>query len=317
MQLLTNSRAGAFRACSRLHHYRYELGMRPVEEAESLRFGTLIHKALEAWWKAADGERMGDAWAALLAGEAEPFDRAKAEAMVRGYDARWGNADEYEVLAIEAEFSMLLVNPATGRASPLWRVGGKLDGVIRERSTGDVLVLEHKTATGDIGPGSDYVKRLKMDSQVSLYFDGASAMGFEPARCLYDILGKPALRPLKVGKQRDRDETPNEYRDRCIAAIGEDPNKYFQRSDVVRLEAELDEARFDLWQVAAQIRESELAKRAPRNAQSCMRYGRNCEYLGVCCSEISLEDPRHFKKSDTLHPELSGSSKEEPNDSTS
>lgn len=309
MKLLTNSRASAFRTCARLHSYKYEQSIYPAEEPEALAFGSLIHRALEAWWTS---EPLGmtplvSALRVLNEGEADPFDRAKGQAMMHGYHERWAAALEgYEVIAIEAEFNMPLVNPATGRPSPVWRIGGKLDGLIRERATGDVLVLEHKTASGDISPGSEYVRRLKMDSQVSLYFDGATALGHPPARVLYDVLGKPALRPLKAGKQRDRDETPEEYRDRCVLAIAEDPNKFFQRSDVVRLESEMDEARFDIWQTAQAIHESERANRWPRNPSSCLMYGRTCPYFAACADGVALDDPRYFKKSDKVHPELSG-----------
>lgn len=52
--VLTNSRLNLFKSCRRKHYYRYELGIVPAadEEREALAFGTLIHKALEAWWGA-------------------------------------------------------------------------------------------------------------------------------------------------------------------------------------------------------------------------------------------------------------------------
>lgn len=51
---LTNSRLGCFQSCRRKHYYRYEQRLRPVrlEESEALYFGTLMHRALEAWWRA-------------------------------------------------------------------------------------------------------------------------------------------------------------------------------------------------------------------------------------------------------------------------
>ena len=48
--LLTNSRAKVARLCPRKEQLQYQLGYRPVETAEGLDFGTLIHAALEAWW---------------------------------------------------------------------------------------------------------------------------------------------------------------------------------------------------------------------------------------------------------------------------
>lgn len=50
--LLTNSRIRNFQTCKRKHLYEYELAVERVdeEEKEALYFGTLMHKALEAWW---------------------------------------------------------------------------------------------------------------------------------------------------------------------------------------------------------------------------------------------------------------------------
>ena len=64
--------------------------------------------------------------------------------------------------------------------------------------------------------------------------------------------------------------------------------------DVSKLK--LDEFRFDLWQTAKIMRESELAERYPRNPLACSRYGRMCDYWDVCCGVASLDDPTRFKK---------------------
>jgi hypothetical protein len=52
-QLLTNSRVRTFQTCRRKHFYEYDLGIerQDEEEREALFFGTLMHVALEAWWK--------------------------------------------------------------------------------------------------------------------------------------------------------------------------------------------------------------------------------------------------------------------------
>jgi hypothetical protein len=51
---ITFSGVRTFQACPRKFFYRYELGLERVdeEEAESLRFGHLMHLALEAYWRA-------------------------------------------------------------------------------------------------------------------------------------------------------------------------------------------------------------------------------------------------------------------------
>lgn len=318
LPLLTSSRLKDARACQRRHYFRYIAGYKPAAERDALRFGSLIHQALEAWWSAEPGNRLDLALAILDTAKADPFDLARARAMLIGYDARWGG-EVFEVLAVEAEFRAPLTNPQTGAFSRTWEVGGKID-VIVLTPDGRVLIVEHKTSSEDITAGSEYWKRLRIDGQVSVYYDGAKALGYNVAGCLYDVLKKPALKPLKAtpqesrkytreGKlyanQRETDETPEEYFERVAEAILADPNAYFARGEVVRLEADMDEARFDHWQLGRQLREAELAGRYPRNPDACVRYGQTCEYFPVCSGEASLDDPAHYVRTENVHPELS------------
>lgn len=322
LPVLTTSRMSCASRCQREHHYAYRLGYRAVRDSDALRFGTLVHLALEAWWLAAKaGEPEETRLAAALTameGEADAFDRARAEAMIIGYETRWADDLQfYEVLAVEVTFETPLVNPETGAASRTWMLGGKIDLVLREWSTGDVVLVDHKTLTGDVGPGSDTIKRLRLDRQVSTYYAGAASLGFQAVAWLHDILAKPAQRPLKKtaeiklnkdgtprAGQRFQDETPAEYRARVAESIAEDPNGYFQRAKVVRLEAELADAAFDAWQVAKQLREAENAGRFPRNPDACSRYGSMCPFFACCTGEASLDDPGLYRKLETVNPEL-------------
>lgn len=60
--VLTNSRIRCFQTCRRKHYYQYELGIdrQDAEEREALIFGTLWHKALEAWFKSLKEETTND-----------------------------------------------------------------------------------------------------------------------------------------------------------------------------------------------------------------------------------------------------------------
>ncbi|MGH8523792.1 MAG: PD-(D/E)XK nuclease family protein [Gammaproteobacteria bacterium] len=301
---LTASRMRAARACQRLHHLQYALGYRSVAEPDALKFGTLVHKGLEAWWLANDGQRLVAAQSAMLDCEADPFHVAKAQVMLTAYDLRW-SAEPYDILAVEAAFQCELRNPATGRPSQTFDLAGKIDAIVRDRRDGRVLIVEHKTSSENITPGSEYWRRLRMDGQVSVYFEGARSLGFDVAGCLYDVLSKPGQKPLQVNSKRKTPETPEEYRLRVAEAVAKEPNEYFQRSEVSRLESEMEEAMFDIWQTAQQIRESELANRAPRNPDSCVKWNRTCPYFDVCTGAASLDDTTLFKRTE-IHPELSG-----------
>ncbi len=346
LPILSASRLKDARACQRLHKLQYLDGYRPAAEADVLRFGTLNHGWLEAWWDAPAGERLQAALAYLAkptdrdgkALEPDPFDRARAEAMAIGYDARW-SAEQLDVIGVEVEFRAPLINPESGKPSRTWQLGGKIDAFVRN-AEGRVFVVEHKTSSEDVSPGSEYWRRLRMDGQVSVYFEGAASLGLKVDGCLYDVLKKPAQRPgaiplldedgvkivldasgarvrTKDGKKwresastadgfvlQTRPETPEEFRDRCLNEIAANVNDYFVRADVVRLEAEVEEAMADVWQTARALRENGNRGFHPRTVESCVRYGRTCSFFGVCCGEASLEDTRLFRKIENVHPEL-------------
>ena len=318
LPILTASRLSNARACQRLHHYRYNLGYRPAEDPATLRFGTLIHAGLEAWWADPNPNYALDQALFAMAGEADPFERATAEALLAGYDARWSeDKAKYQVVQVEAEFRAPLVNPETGRPSQTWQLGGKIDALATEIDSGRRILIEHKTTSEDLSPGTDYWRRLRMDGQVSLYYAGAEELGFPSDSCLYDVLRKPLQRPKKkaaevklkkdgtpYANQQAADETPEEFRARIIEAIAEDPNAYFARAEVVRLEGEVAESVFDVWQLGQQLREADRLERYPRNPGACLQYGRTCPFLGVCSGETSLDDPTLYRRISTPHPEL-------------
>lgn len=341
--LLTNSRLKTARACARLHHLKYDLGYRPIWDGDDQRFGSIFHKGLEAWWKAwelAEDERL-DAGLAAFADVSDPFERAKAEEMLRGYHYMWKD-EPYEVVSVEQEFLGELRNPESGMPSRTWRLGGKLDVLVRDTRDGLVRLMEHKTSSEDISAGSEYWRRLRMDGQVSVYYEGARLLGHEVAACVYDVCGKPGLRPSNVplvddegvkivhdatgarvrtkdGKKwrqtgdtdlgyvlQTRPETPEEYRERLIEAIAENPTKFFQRGEVIRLEAEMHEAMLEVWQQGKTIRENQTAGRHLRNPDACRQFGHTCAFFDVCAGQASLDDTTRFTRLDDVHPELSG-----------
>lgn len=323
LELLTNSRLTTFRRCSLEHHWAFEAGVRPLAaEAESLRFGSLFHLGLGAWWLAYrhPGEQLEAALAAMRPAALDDYDMARAEVLLRGYDARWADAEDVEVLAVEQQFETALVNPLTGATSRSYRLAGKLDALVRNRGDGLTYVVEHKTSSEDIGPGSAYWERLRIDPQVSTYFAGARALGYgDVAGCLYDVVGKSRHAPLRAtpeearrytkdgrlyANQRAEDETAEQYGLRLAEHICEDPDRYYRRGFVVRLAEEEREAAYDAWQTARLMREARAAGIYVRNVSACERYGRMCPYFAVCTHAASLDDPTLYAHVDNVHPEL-------------
>ncbi len=304
-ELLTESRCQVARRCLREEHYRYVLGYVPVKSAPSLRFGTLWHHGMDAWWRATDpAMRLGAALAALRSHaipESDEYELARAQAMLEGYDARWGG-EQYEVLAVETEFRAPLINPETGKPSRTFVRAGKLDTIVRRSRT---FGMEHKTSGENIEQGSAFWSRLKMGGQASGYIRGAHALGYaDITTMIYDVAAKPKLKPLKASARRTDIEPPDEYLDRVRADIAAEPNKYYQRGEIVRLEAELVEHDREMWHLANTLREHHRLGLAPRNTDACERYSRLCSYFGVCAGEEDLNDQRLFQILPFLHSEL-------------
>lgn len=353
--LLTKSRLETARSCARKHHLSYELGYDAVSEADTLRFGTLVHSGLEAWWKAKQAGKPQSEWLQEALGviglATDPFEHIKAAVLMQGYHARWKD-EPYEVLAVEMRFYQELRNPATGAASRTWKLGGKIDVIARDLRDGRVFIVEHKTSSEDITPGSPYWRMLRIDTQVSVYFVGAESLGYTVAGCLYDVLGKPQLHPkgiavvedgakvvldangvrvkTKDGKKwretadteqgyvlQTRPETPMEFGERIRTAIAESPDRFFARGEVVRLEQEVSDAIVDVWQTGQQMRENELANRHPRNPGACKSYGRMCEFFDVCTGAASIEDTNLFQQRALVHPELADENTTESTDKES
>jgi len=280
-----------------------------------------------------------DAALAALAGEADPLDRARATALLTGYHARW-DEEPLEVLGVELEFRAPLVNPATGASSKTFEVGGKIDAIARHLPSGRVMLVEHKTSSEDVGPGSDYWRRLRLDAQISTYFHGARSLGFDVQGCIYDVVSKPGMRPTQVpildedgtkvvldqagqrvrtkdGKKwretgdaaagyvlQARPETPEELEARILAAIVREPDAWFARGEVMRLEDDERDAAADTWATARAMADAGRLQRYPRNPEACVRWGSNCAYFDLCSGVASLEDTSRFRRVAGPHEEL-------------
>lgn len=307
--IVTNSSLSTFRACPRLYQLKYVDGYRPVENGEDLELGSAMHHALEIWWTDGDYDKA----AAILTAELEGVALSRATVLLAGYHHRWvDDRDLYEVLALEAPFSFR--TPGMHGV----RCAGKIDGIVRKKADGTVWLVEHKTFGGDLAPGGTYWQRLGMDSQISMYFDGSAALGYDVAGIIYDVIGKPEQRPLKAtpvesrkftkdgrlyANQREADETLTEYEQRICEKIIEHPEDYYQRTELVRFGNELADARADVVSTTRLMRSGY----APRNVDSCFKYGagKPCPFASVCAGTESIDDETKFRRIDDLHPELS------------
>jgi PD-(D/E)XK nuclease superfamily len=215
----------------------------------------------------------------------DPYDRARAEAMVIGYAATWDPV-ECEVLAVEREFRFPLVGH--------WHVGGKIDLIIR-LADGRIATTDHKTSGEDVSAGSTYRERLILNGQATHYLWGSEHLGFEADLFLFDVLMKPRQKPYQITKSRKAAETPDEYRDRILADIAASPASYYAQIEINRTEAERGEyirRIHDDVMLMDHVRDCTL--QTP-NENSCFSYSSKCEYWPVCSGTASLDDPTLYQ----------------------
>lgn len=308
---LTNSMRNKFASCHRAFKFCYEDLKRPIKTSDALNFGTAMHQLLECYWLNAEAEfpQVDDEYTAKT-----------LQALFEGYKAKWGETDKatYETIGTEIRFDAPLMNPETGGVSKTFHLAGKIDALAKEKTTGKVVIVEHKTTGQDIGPGSDYWRKLPIDGQVSGYYCGAEALGHQASTCLYDVIRKPTIKPLKATPEdkrkynkdgslskacRENDETHDEWYERLSADIAGRPDYYYARIEISRSDNDLLEYLFDMWAVSREIADAERMNRWSRNSQACSVYG-TCEYFGVCTGESNLDDVTLFRKAEKVNEEL-------------
>lgn len=355
--LLTASRMQSFKTCPRLHYYRYELGLRPMDTAKPLRMGAAIHAGIDA--RARGKSTDAAIWDAIVGYEKPPawvndderraawlVEREVVARLLAGYWWYWERPEVPDAIRVatviesEGMFKMPIRNPQTGRATPRFLNAGKRDGLVT-LGDGRVAVRECKTAGEDIGPDSDYWKRLRIDAQISNYYITAQDQGRPVATVLYDVIRKPTIEPrlipeldtdghkivtdvatgervmLPNGKPRQsgdsskgwhvltRRESDAEYGDRLTADIGARPEWYYQRREVPRLIDDLAEYRDELWQIQATIADAQRHGRWFRNSGACRVGNRTCEYLDPCSRNVGPGVvPDGFQIVTDIHPEI-------------
>lgn len=308
---LTNSMRNKFASCHRAFKFCYEELKRPIKTSDALNFGTAMHQLLECYWLNAEAEfpQVDDEYTAMT-----------LKALFDGYKARWEEYDRntYETIGTEMRFDAPLMNPETGGVSKTFHLSGKIDALAREKTTGKVVIVEHKTTSQDIGPGSDYWRKLPIDGQVSGYYCGAEALGHQASTCLYDVIRKPTIKPYKATPEdkrkynkdgslskacREFDETPDEWYERLSADIASRTDYYYARIEISRSDNDLLEYLFDMWAVSREIADAQRMNRWSRNPQSCSVFG-TCEYFGVCTGEQDIDDVTVFRTAERANEEL-------------
>ncbi len=348
--VLTHSRMACFQACRRRHYFQYILGVRRIP-GEALRMGGAVHLALHLL---KGGKTIEEAILAirnnyrpliLQAEDAEAKERFELERMkcfrlVQGWQWRWQDAD-IGVVASELAFNMPIVNPETGRPTPSYTYSGRIDAIVRMRTSGRHLVEEHKTTGESLGLDGDYWKSLRLDAQISRYVLAAQGLGHPVQSVLYDVIRKPSISPLNSIPIRDanackmvvdangnrifkpsgapresadakrgwfvqtRRESVDEYGLRLAKDIIARPTFYFARVEIPRLQSDIDEMQVEMWELQRDIRRAELKGVHYKNAGAC-RAPYSCPYLEICSTgtDLAVDTPEGFERVTNIHPEL-------------
>lgn len=275
----------------------------------------------------ADDRALRAAWAAVTGTDTLS---GLVRGLIMGYHNYW-KGEPWRARSVEEEFEIPVVNPSTNRPSRTWTHAGKRDGVVVQPN-GMAYLLEHKTTTEDIeDPGATYWKRLVIDSQVSGYVLAHWQEGLKLSGTVYDVIRRPGIRPKKIPKkskegrgdqvemtERGRyfgfrlhapematltEEDDYLFSLRVARETIENPNRYFQRRVIPRLDNDLLEYAHELWQIGVAMRDCRRVGRWYRNSKACTEYGRPCEYLDLCSGHDTPDSDRWVKVG-PVHDEL-------------
>lgn len=307
--LLTYSALNTFRNCPRKYKNRYLDNLRPRERSEALSFGSVIHTAIELWYRSKNAEsRLNDVLAYINdAFENRVVDSHQmtqwhlATAMIRGYAHRYAT-EEFEVVEVEKEFVGEIRNPDTGRQSQTFRIAGKVDGIVRCHD--GLYLLEHKTASSI---DANYLDKLWTDTQIALYCYYLRELGYPIVGVIYNVLLKSRLKQGKGETQdeyearkaelaaknksgrstakRQMPETDDEFQQRLMEWYSRP--EAFHREFIYLSEDRLAMLQDEVWEITQQYLDARRRGKWLLNTSNCFSYQRPCEYLAYCQSGFS------------------------------
>lgn len=316
VDIISNSAASCYSSCPRQYQFEHVKRRLPLRTAMPLMIGSVFHAGTEAIHQGKRWEPVVES-AVLEYGLEDAYEQAKIEAMLIVYQSRYTD-DDIEFLEIEKRVDAPLVNPETGRSSRTWRFAGRMDGLVmmtarRASATRRVkLIFETKTTSSDISPGSDWWSNQFMRPQGQLYMAALRHGDVEHSDVegiIYNAVRKPTIAPRLAtpvekrkfrkdgtlyANMRTEDESPAQYKSRCVQQLMDDPEKFFQRQTI--MVDDTSDAEFDLWSVAKNISASKRLNIFPKNASNCFKWNKPCAYFQVCSGNAGIDDPTLFRQ---------------------
>ena len=290
--LITQSSIKKFQDCEYKFKQRYLDLYREDKESEPLVMGSLVHLGLEAFLlgkalpKALHDVEKESLSYRLCEEDSALTDRAKI--FVQGYYKRYKSLHkkQYKTISVEQEFIMQLGDCT---------IGGKFDGVIQDKKTKEIILIEHKTSgdwTAKTKHGTYWQQRHNcMDTQLVIYQEALKRMldlDYTP-RIIYDVIykDKPKMKDLLVMSEHyQSDKAP------------------YYREEIVYTESDRERALWEYATLAKRIQDRMIDGDWIRNTNACRKGYGMCEFFKVCQGLESLETSDKLTKLEKAHPEL-------------
>ena len=340
--ILTFSALRDFRNCRRRYYNRFVREIVPAGRDSNLYLGDTFHRSLEAWFAldrdgvARDSAAIARIHALIDASypnrDGDPQQKRLwhlARAMFDGYRRRYPTED-FEVVDVEREFDARIINPATGYPSRSYCMRGKVDLLVRMRETGELFIVEHKSAAQIDGA---YIERLPLDFQVAIYSHFLSRdLGVPIAGVIYDVVGKAKLKQRegetqeeyerrhaelvaksKTGRssaKRHMPESDEEYAAR-LADKYDDP-AMFHREALYLSQDDVRDLVTEVWDLTQQLNTARREDAYYRNTDFCFRYNRPCAYFPLCRSGDNPNVLENLYVDKPAHSELTNPVDDEP-----
>ena len=218
-RLVSNSSRNSFTFCPRSFELANVVGLRKNLPPLPLSVGSMIHDAIKSYYLGqplSDLLKFVDQWEGEtidgLRAQTEPdFSEEKVEAIatiaryvIPAYVEKYGATDllDWEVLAVEAPFVVPLVQTlkdGSVRVDPIYAYTGKFDLVVRNRESGLVFVVDHKTTVmTNLDAFQRDAERMGAGQRIGYVYAARYFWGKkEVAGLVYNVLRKKA--PAKPG----------------------------------------------------------------------------------------------------------------------
>lgn len=257
---INSSSVEIIQTCRRKAQYALSRNLRGEDESEALLFGTAIHMALEAFYSApiVNGERQltleqfQDAFvdvAVQSLGHLPDSDKrsvANGKKIIEKYwevyqNDPWVVVKDAQGPVVERKFEFESRIPGVV-------IHGQIDCLLQNVETGEIVVCDHKTSSS---LGSDFMNRIKPNTQFSIYAWAAQVMGYKVSRVM--------VNGIQVAKTKT--DLMRVFTDRTEIDLME---MFETIEDSVNLYKQSEER--NLW---------------PINSASCGQWG-GCQYRDIC-----------------------------------